>query len=88
MPPSPSSRPLCQSNLGIAYQDLGERLSGSEGSKSLRAAVTAYQDALQVYTKESLPQDWAMTQNNLRVACQRLAERHSGSVEGRACAPP
>jgi hypothetical protein len=87
VPPSPSSRPLCQSNLGIAYQDLGERLSGSEGSKSLRAAVTAYQDALQVYTKESLPQDWAMTQNNLRVACQRLAERHSGSVEGRACAP-
>jgi tetratricopeptide (TPR) repeat protein len=33
--------------------------------ESLRTAVTAYENALQVRTKESLPQYWATTQNNL-----------------------
>jgi tetratricopeptide (TPR) repeat protein len=64
--------------LGNAYQSLGELLSGAEALESLRAAVTACQNALQVYTKESNPQAWAATQNNLGNAYRSLGERLSG----------
>ena len=59
---------MTQNNLGLAYLRLGERQSGIEGTESLRAAVTAYQNALQVFTKESLPRAWAIAQNNLASA--------------------
>ena len=42
----------------------------------------AYRNALQVYTREQLPQEWAMTQNNLGVALIDLGRR----VEGRRAA--
>jgi hypothetical protein len=51
--------------MGIAYGSLGERLNATEGSESLWAAVIAHQNALQVYTKESYPQDWVITQHYL-----------------------
>ena len=44
---------------------LGERLGGPEGLRRLSEAVEAYRQALTVYTRDDLPQDWAMTQNNL-----------------------
>jgi hypothetical protein len=31
----------------------------------LAQAVAAYRSALEVYTREQLPQNWAMTQTNL-----------------------
>ncbi len=34
----------------------------------LAEAVAAYRQALEVYTRETLPQDWATTQNNLGIA--------------------
>ena len=39
----------------------------------LQQAVDAYRSALQVWTREQLPQDWAVTQNNLGAALQDLA---------------
>ncbi|NER48657.1 MAG: tetratricopeptide repeat protein, partial [Symploca sp. SIO1A3] len=47
------------SNLGKAYQFLGDKAS------NLETAIAAYQDALQIHTHEAFPVDWAMTQNNL-----------------------
>jgi tetratricopeptide (TPR) repeat protein len=44
----------------------------------LAQAVQAYQKALQVYTKEQLPQQWAMTQNNLGSALQEQGIRTGG----------
>ncbi len=51
-------------NLAIdLYQfPLGSRLN------NLEIAITLYQAALTVYTREAFPADWAMTQNNLAVA--------------------
>jgi len=36
-----------------------------ERAENLEQAVETYQLALQVYTREAFPEDWAMTQNNL-----------------------
>jgi tetratricopeptide (TPR) repeat protein len=43
-------------------------MGGAQGRELLAEAVTAYRNALQVYTREQLPQDWARTQNNLGLA--------------------
>ena len=61
--------------LGNALQTLGERKSGPD---SLERAVTAYEAALQVYTRERVPLQWAATQNNLGTALAVLGERESG----------
>jgi tetratricopeptide (TPR) repeat protein len=52
---------MAQNNLGTAYSDLirGER------AENLEKAIAAYELALQVYTREAFPNDWATTQNNL-----------------------
>ncbi len=44
--------------------------------------MDACRSALQVYTREQLPQGWAMTQNNLGVALRALAERSEGAQAG------
>jgi len=69
-----------QNNLGIALQTLGERQGGEEGIARMNDAITAYQNALQVVTKDSAEMDWAMTQNNLGLglALSTLGERQSG----------
>jgi tetratricopeptide (TPR) repeat protein len=47
----------------------------------LGESVAAFRQALQVYTREHLPQDWAMTQNNLGAALSLLGDR-TGGAEG------
>ena len=44
-------------------------------------AVTAFKDALEVRTKEELPQQWATTQNNLGNALRDQGTR-TGGEEG------
>ena len=44
--------------------------------------MAAYRAALEVYTREQLPQDWAMTQNNLGTALSDQGIR-TGGAEGR-----
>jgi len=41
--------------------------------------VTAYRSALEVRTREQLPQDWATTQNNLGLALRDQAARIEGT---------
>ena len=62
--------------LGNALQTLGDRESGTE---RLEQAVVAYRTALEEYTRERAPLDWAMTQNNLGNALQTLGGRESGT---------
>jgi predicted LPLAT superfamily acyltransferase len=49
---------MTQNNLGNAY---GDRIRG-ERADNLEQAIAAYHNALQVYTRDAFPQDWA---NNL-----------------------
>ena len=44
----------------------------------LAEAVAAYRQALEVRTRETLPQDWAMTQNNLGNALRDQGIRTGG----------
>ena len=68
---------MTQNNLGAALQTLGERESGTA---RLEEAVAAYRAALEEWTRERVPLDWAMTQNNLGNALQTLGERESGTA--------
>ena len=52
------------------------RTESPEGSPArLAAAVAACRLALDVYTRDETPAEWAMTQNNLGIALQALGER-------------
>ena len=54
-----------QNNLGAALRTLGERQSGEDAIARLKEAISAYQNALEVWTKDSAPMQWAMTQENM-----------------------
>ena len=68
---------MTQINLGNALQTLGERESGTA---RLEEAVAAYRLALEEWTRERVPLDWAMTQMNLGNALATLGERESGTA--------
>ncbi len=56
---------------------LGERESGTA---RLEEALAAFRAALEEWTRERVPLDWAATQNNLGNALERLGERESGTA--------
>ena len=60
-----------------ALRRLGERESGTA---RLEEAVAAYRAALEEWTRERVPLEWARTQMNLGNALQRLGERESGTA--------
>ncbi|MEM6728120.1 MAG: helix-turn-helix transcriptional regulator [Pseudomonadota bacterium] len=63
-------------SLGVTLQELGARESGTD---RLEDAVFAYKAALEEYTRDRVPLQWAMTQNNLGNALQTLGARESGT---------
>ena len=52
---------MTHNNLGAAYS---ERIRG-ERAENLEQAIGHYQQALEVYTREAFPEQWAGTHNNL-----------------------
>jgi CHAT domain-containing protein/predicted LPLAT superfamily acyltransferase len=49
---------------------------------NLELAIAAYERALEVYTREAFPQDWATTQNNLAIAyCERIRGERADNLE-------
>ncbi len=73
---------MTQNNLGNVLQEQGARTGSEAGRLLLAQAVDAYRAALTVYTKDALPQDWAITQNNLGAVLQEQGTR-TGSEAGR-----
>ena len=69
---------MTQNNLGNALSDQANRTEGTKGVELLAQAVTAYRSALEVRTREQLPQDWAQTQSNLGNALRHQAARTEG----------
>jgi tetratricopeptide (TPR) repeat protein len=67
---------MTHNNLGNALARIGER---EMGTARLEEAVEEYRLALQEYTADRVPLDWAMTQNNLASALQRIGERETGT---------
>ena len=70
-------RGLASNLLGTALARLGERESGTA---RLQEAVAAYRAALEEWTRERVPLDWAGAQSNLGSALMRLGERESGTA--------
>ena len=71
-------------NYGNARLELGVRTTGEEAVPSLavpslKEAKAYFENALQVFTREQLPQDWAATENSLGLALGDLAGRSEGS---------
>jgi tetratricopeptide (TPR) repeat protein len=69
-------RGTAQNNLGNALRTLGEREAGTE---RLEAAVAAYRAALEEYTRDRVPLQWAAVQMNLGTALLTLGEREAGT---------
>jgi len=53
-----------QNNLAIAYSN---RIRG-ERAENIEKAISYYQQALEVLTRQAYPELWALTQNNLATA--------------------
>ena len=71
--------------LGDALWTLGERESGTA---RLEEAVAAYRAALEEWTRERVPLDWATTQNNLGTALGRSASARAARRGWRRRSPP
>lgn len=69
---------MTQNNLAVALWDQAARIEGTKGEELLAEAVGAYRNALEVYTRGQLPQNWAATQNNLGLALRAQAKRTEG----------
>ena len=65
---------MTQNNLGAALKEQGICTGGEEGHALLAQAVEAYRLALEVHTREQLPQSWAMTQHNLGNTLSQLGK--------------
>ncbi|MBV8377150.1 MAG: hypothetical protein JO279_09115 [Verrucomicrobia bacterium] len=62
-------------DVGTACDELGIRTEGPKATEYLAKAVAADRSALEVFTPQDLPQQWAMTQNNLGIALQEQGIR-------------
>ena len=71
---------------GNAIYLRSERLEGEAIVRALTDAVEAYDQALEVYTREALPQDWAAALNNKGSALSTLGERLEGEAGAKALA--
>ena len=74
---SPKQLATVRFAFGNAATTLGEQSGRSDW---LEKSVVSFQTALEVFTREVLPLDWAMTQNNLGNALQSLGEREEGTA--------
>ena len=73
----PERRAPLLAALGNSLATLGERESGAE---RLKKAVEAHRAALEGYSRQRTPFQWAMTQNNLGTALQELGKRENGTM--------
>ena len=64
-------------SLALASATIGDQSGQRE---PLERAVVAYRAALEEWTRERVPLDWATTQNNLGNALSVLGERESGTA--------
>ena len=69
---------MTQNNLATAYSD---RIRG-ERAENIEKAIAFYKSALEVYSRDAFPQNWAMTQNNLAIAYKnRIRGERAENIE-------
>ncbi len=60
--------------MGSVLNYQGNRTGGEVGKELIRQAITAYELALEVRTREALPVQWEQTIGNLTIAKKALEE--------------
>ncbi|MHC5827891.1 MAG: CHAT domain-containing protein, partial [Nostoc sp.] len=66
----------------VTFSNLIQQFPLGSKASNMEIAITGYEVALTVYTREALPQDWAMTQNNLANAyIQRIKGDRADNIE-------
>jgi len=66
--------------IGMAQYEQGIRIGGEVATGFLKSGIASYRLALEVRTREALPQDWARTQNNLGLTLNDLGLRSEGEA--------
>ena len=79
----PDERGLLERSYAVAELAIGNQRGDSE---ALERAVAAYRDALNEFTQDRVPLEWARTQSNLGVALFLIGERESGTERLKAAA--
>ena len=74
---SRAAGPRCRTTLDRRCESSAR---GNLGTARLEEAVAAYRGALEEYTRDRVPLDWAMTQNNLGNALLNLGAREPGTA--------
>lgn len=74
---------ICQNDIGLSFQVLGERKGGEAGAALLANAVETFRAVLRVQTEAEHPVSWAMTKSNLGIALAKQGSLTGGS-EGSA----
>jgi tetratricopeptide (TPR) repeat protein len=67
-----------QNNIGNTLKEQATSADGAEALRLFGEAAAAYRRALLVFTRESMPQDWATTQHNLGYVLQEQGVRTTG----------
>ncbi len=79
--PNPSFDAHTRGSVLHSYALVRHTIGEQAGSNNdLQQSVAAYRNALQEWTREHVPLNWAMTQNNLGNALVSLGERESGTA--------
>ncbi|VXD24403.1 conserved hypothetical protein [Planktothrix serta PCC 8927] len=66
----------------VSFGDLIQQFSLGSRKKNLEISIAAYQAALEIYTREAFPEQWAMTQNNLANAySERIKGEKADNIE-------
>ncbi len=71
---------MTQLSLGAALRIRGEQSAGAASTEPLTQAEQAIRAALEVFTKEALPLEWARTQNTLGITLQTEGEQSAGAA--------
>ncbi|MEL6168779.1 MAG: hypothetical protein AAFR35_08805, partial [Pseudomonadota bacterium] len=72
----PDQRGAALNDLGLSLWERGARETGTD---RLEEAVTAFRAALEEWTRDRVPLDWARTQMNLGTALATLGTRETGT---------
>ena len=67
---------MAQNNLGNSLSYQARQSEGAEGVRLLDESVTAYREALKVYTRDAFPYLHGETSRNLTQAEEELRRQH------------
>ncbi|MEH2079713.1 MAG: hypothetical protein V7K89_06780, partial [Nostoc sp.] len=66
----------------VAFSNLIQQFPLGSKASNMEVAITGYEVALTVYTREALPESWAATQNNLAIAySERIKGDRADNIE-------